>query len=1553
MKDHLSRDTVKKRITMQAQKIAADLAAEAAAVQAAIDATAAAALAAENGSLDGSAASAASAESAAPVKPPVEMDLEVNSFSGVNKWGAYLGLTTETMSQEATRALHAPPSLVPTDELELNWVYGCSARQARGSVQYTKEGNIAYPAGCIGVIFDKVAGTQKYSMPHCDEITCLDVSVSAGLAVSAHKGNGTITACMWRTSDGSIQRYFDCGLVNGVSAIQFSPDAKHVALACQDKDHTVKVFSTVDGRMRASFINGAKKPLCLSFSLAEANPANWTAPIRILQGGVNHFKFLSFYPSRSALFGKTGAYGADVRKSNVNCIGALPLQPGADGGESTGNEFILGMADGSIGVVGKGENKVSAFTPIMKGAITAICVVKVKEGTAEEAPVYRIVVGGINGAMKVLDQELQPIAQWNLYLSEFGLLPMGRVRGYKSLCVDKLNRKILYATAGGEIGELELNTGADVNAGPLVYSHYRDQLHALCAHPLRQECITAGEQRRFFEFNVLMHLFYYLRAKLPSLFIVPPAFNIIVHIFTYYIGDDKTLRVWHLDKKKMATSIDLPDIARTATYSPNGHLIVAGLGGEVQGKGRSPRPLRGKVVVISYLQGVLRIVHTTGDALDTITAVMFTPDGSKMLASSLDGSVYIYDALNNFALVMTLSGQHKEGVRSMDISNSGQYVATTGEFSEYFVWDMSTGAVIGKDSDRFEALAATGLEWNVRQAPFGLNSVGIFPSFSDPADTLTLNQSKDHKLLAVGDSYGALKLFRNPATEYFAPYKKYTAHSPGGISKVAFTVKDQFLMSVGRFDKVLVQWKVVKSADLPDNKPEVDSVAAEPVVHEEDFNATYTMKGVSFIQTAKAVNFDGKAEIKAQLNTIVGTGTSKATLPRAAFFGQGDIITAYGKLPVLLDGNGSGAQKVLYAPGSGNPYSNPAQQVVSSIAVSPTGQYALIGHSSGAADSRLIMVGAPSGQLVSELSANIPGGVTATCFSEDGKSCACLGGDAQHTLYVYRTYSGFWDDATLLSSMQVSAGNISLVSFIPTAADATADGASAGFDLVTAGAGHTKFWRIQGQNLNSTCGEYGDSVMNKPTFTALCALTGADTFRSQVVTGDSEGSIYFWRNGVQVSTQPAHSSAVTALKSFGGASSASNGFISGSNDKLFIWGSFANEASARITHTFSVPSLLSSMGWSSAIYLSDKFSALNYITSIDTDPMCDRLVVSFASSPIITLTKDSGTVQKISEGHDRSSKVNGIVAHPTDANAVLTIAEDGMLRMWNVGDNTVVGAGGEAYSNAMTLTGSLQMKHVPTAACFLNANVLLVAVRGADTNGNSGAVFMVSVNATKSHSVTDCKYRMVVMSRLHNIGTGSLLHLRISSMFKYLAACSEDGCAYVYRIDGVDASGNLKGQWANAASGESKSAVDDLADNLFTAMGFLLAHPTGARVVGIDFTADDRFARTFGENFAKANGKVEVSFFDFGKSEQSGDEVSRVHAGVKIQDAATLETVKNAKWTTMSSPAAAELRGVNYASTGADLTLFPVQANAVSANTSKDSPLVCASYEDGSTKVYR
>jgi WD40 repeat protein len=374
------------------------------------------------------------------------------------------------------------------------------------------------------------------------------------------------------------------------------------------------------------------------------------------------------------------------------------------------------MSDGTLGVLVRGEKTVTRFVPVQKGSVTSICVVLLKkEGVIqpeeEEGQIFKVVTGGTLGFIKVFDQTFEELQSFNLYkLPELygSLHPLGKVRGIKSVCVDRYNRKILYGTAGGEIGEIAFLDGGDMNAGgPLVKAHFRDQLHALAASPTRQEALTAG--------------------------------------------DDKTLRIWNIETSIQETYIDLPDVARSACYSPNGHLIAVGLGGiyaymyiyiyeyiyiyiyiiliyeyiyiyiyiihtyiyiciiyiyiyiyiykytyiyihiyiyigNVRGLNRPvPRPCNGQVVIISYLQGVLNIVHSTVDSSEAITSVVFSPDGGHLYSTSLDGSIYVHNALDNFKLIKRLNG-HAESISSLDIIMNGRYLISYGVISEVILW---------------------------------------------------------------------------------------------------------------------------------------------------------------------------------------------------------------------------------------------------------------------------------------------------------------------------------------------------------------------------------------------------------------------------------------------------------------------------------------------------------------------------------------------------------------------------------------------------------------------------------------------------------------------------------------------------------------------------------------------------------------------------------------------------------------------------------------------------------------------------------------------------
>lgn len=85
------------------------------------------------------------------------------------------------------------------------------------------------------------------------------------------------------------------------------------------------------------------------------------------------------------------------------------------------------------------------FSPALKGPVTAICVTypnlpkPAAAGAEEEASFpYRIVCGGTNGQLKIFDPEGQPLSEFNLYKTDYGLYDLGRARGFKSIFLDKV-----------------------------------------------------------------------------------------------------------------------------------------------------------------------------------------------------------------------------------------------------------------------------------------------------------------------------------------------------------------------------------------------------------------------------------------------------------------------------------------------------------------------------------------------------------------------------------------------------------------------------------------------------------------------------------------------------------------------------------------------------------------------------------------------------------------------------------------------------------------------------------------------------------------------------------------------------------------------------------------------------------------------------------------------------------------------------------------------------------------------------------------------------------
>jgi microtubule-associated protein-like 6 len=114
------------------------------------------------------------------------------------------------------------------------------------------------------------------------------------------------------------------------------------------------------------------------------------------------------------------------------------------------------------------------------------------------------------------------------------------------------------------------------------------------------------------------------------------------------------------------------------------------------------------------------------------------------------------------------------------------------------------------------ASASLGIEWNTWTCIFGFNVQGIWPPASTGYVVNYTCLSNNKKVLATGDDFSTVKLYKNPCTVTHARYKEYKGHS-SHVPKIRFSKNDVYLISVGGNDKCVFVWETDFAAEGEEN----------------------------------------------------------------------------------------------------------------------------------------------------------------------------------------------------------------------------------------------------------------------------------------------------------------------------------------------------------------------------------------------------------------------------------------------------------------------------------------------------------------------------------------------------------------------------------------------------------------------------------------------------------------------------------------------------------------------------------------------------------------
>lgn len=251
---------------------------------------------------------------------------------------------------------------------------------------------------------------------------------------------------------------------------------------------------------------------------------------------------------------------------------------------------------------------------------------------------------------------------------------------------------------------------------------------------------------------------------------------------------DKHLIVWDMESHKPLWSKILEDPIQSVGFHPTGSFIAVGF-------------QTGRWVVLDTDSQDLVAMHTDGNEQHDI--IRYSPDGTHLAVASHDNFIYIYSVEEEgrkYTKVGKCSG-HSSFVTHIDWSSDGKLLQSNSGDYEMLFWDTETCKqnVNGKD------LRDT--EWHTYTCVLGYPVIGIWPEGSDGTDVNTVARSHDGTVLATGDDFGKVKLFKCPASHPKTECNAYQGHS-SHVTCVDFFPDDSTLISTGGRDMSVMQWKV-------------------------------------------------------------------------------------------------------------------------------------------------------------------------------------------------------------------------------------------------------------------------------------------------------------------------------------------------------------------------------------------------------------------------------------------------------------------------------------------------------------------------------------------------------------------------------------------------------------------------------------------------------------------------------------------------------------------------------------------------------------------------
>uniref|UniRef100_A0A1I8HUF2 HELP domain-containing protein n=1 Tax=Macrostomum lignano TaxID=282301 RepID=A0A1I8HUF2_9PLAT len=254
-------------------------------------------------------------------------------------------------------------------------------------------------------------------------------------------------------------------------------------------------------------------------------------------------------------------------------------------------------------------------------------------------------------------------------------------------------------------------------------------------------------------------------------------------------GSDRLVTVWDALTHQTVWSREITDQGHCLAFHPSGETLAVGC-------------QNGRWYVLDAQRcGDIAAVHTDGS--EQIECLEFSPDGSMLALGSRDNSIYVFactEAGRKYSRIGRCCG-HSSFITHLDWSADCVHLRSNSGDYELLFWTAANCRQVSSPSSLRDS------EWASQRCAISFDTAGVWPEGADGTDINASDRSFDRQLVATGDDFGQVCLYRYPC---FQPRSK--GHAAAGhsshVTNVRFLRDSSRLLSTGGKDTAVLQWEI-------------------------------------------------------------------------------------------------------------------------------------------------------------------------------------------------------------------------------------------------------------------------------------------------------------------------------------------------------------------------------------------------------------------------------------------------------------------------------------------------------------------------------------------------------------------------------------------------------------------------------------------------------------------------------------------------------------------------------------------------------------------------